>query len=571
MFSFRTLSDGIRYKENRFNLADGIKVGFGAKFKVDGDYAVVSAPLVDPYVVNTDLSVIHGNAPEGAVYIYKYDGSSWSHIESLYAGGYVSSNISGTTSCGYNYKLFGYGLDLNTESGYVAVSEPGTNTIYKFAIHANDTASLIANYTDSTSSRFGSSVNICSNSILTNDIQFIKDPVYDYTFEFTPVENVAEVEQYDTESARTISVSSQFTFVKIVRPFGVPKLLAGRTFKVRFAGRPELTIEKISILDIRHNSGNLFISAPTLSSGDQDLLYYRPFESGTNTMGLQFASIGVNSGIPLHVHVPNPASGDFPLHLRQAEKFETTLFLGATFTDTTLASTLNIAGPSTATFESDAFVGGTEFSTNDKNLYVFGGQSAQRGADMFVQQRDAVSLSGAISLATYLGAPTGVTGAQFATTTLSVGGGLYAPSDNTSTLVVKTDNFGTASGIAPLVLGVDSASGVFDNAADISISGAGTSTTVGARRDNANSDLVIAATAPNSGIATLVVHRKGVGGGEELDANTNLIVYNLTESSNVDLAVSGANITVADMNIAISGVVGLGTGIMPTFVRGYQD
>jgi len=571
VFSFRTLSDGIRYKENRFNLADGIKVGFGAKFKVDGDYAVVSAPLVDPYVVNTDLSVIHGNAPEGAVYIYKYDGSSWSHIESLYAGGYVSSNISGTTSCGYNYKLFGYGLDLNTESGYVAVSEPGTNTIYKFAIHANDTASLIANYTDSTSSRFGSSVNICSNSILTNDIQFIKDPVYDYTFEFTPVENVAEVEQYNTDSARTVSVSSQFTFVKIVRPFGVPKLLAGRTFKVRFAGRPELTIEKISILDIRHNSGNLFISAPILSSGDQDLLYYRPFESGTNTMGLQFASIGVNSGIPLHVHVPNPATGDFPLHLRQAEKFETTLFLGATFTDTTLDSTLNIAGPSTTTFESDAFVGGTEFSTNDKNLYVFGGQSAQRGADMFVQQRDAVSLSGAISLATYLGAPTGVTGAQFATTTLSVDGGLYAPSDSTSTLVVKTDNFGTASGIAPLVLGVDSASGVFDSAADISISGAGTSTTVGARRDNANSDLVIAATAPNSGVATLVVHRKGVGGGEELDANANLIVYNLTESSNVDLAVSGANITVADMNIAISGVVGLGTGIMPTFVRGYQD
>ena len=574
VFSFKTLSDGVRYKENRFNLADGIKVGFGAKFKIDGDYAAVSAPLLDPYVVNTDLSVIHGNAPEGAVYIYKYDGSSWSHIESLYAGGYVSSNISGTTSCGYNYKLFGYGLDLNAESGYVAVSEPGTNTIYKFAIHENDTASLIANYTDSTSSRFGSSVNICSNSILTNDIQFIKDPVYDYSFEFTPTENVAEVAQYNSESARTISVSSQFTFVKIVRPFGVPKLLAGRTFKVRFAGRPELTIEKISILDIRHNSGNLFISAPILSSGDQDLLYHRPFESGTNTMGLQFASIGVNSGIPLHVHVPNPASGDFPLHLRQAEKFETTLFLGATFTDTTLASTLNIAGPSTTTFESDAFVAGTEFSTNDRNLYVFGGEAAQRGADMFVQQKDAVSLSEAIPLAVYLGAPTGVGpqgGAQLATTTLSVEGGIYAPSDKLSTLVIKTDSFGIASGIAPLAISVDSATGVLDSAADISISGAGTSTTVGARRDNANNDLIIAATAPaNSGV-NLVVYRKGIGGGEELDANTNLIVYNLTESSNVDLAVSGANITVADMNIAISGVVGLGTGVMPTFVRGYQD
>ena len=278
----------------------------------------------------------------------------------------------------------------------------------------------------------------------------------------------------------------------------------------------------------------------------------------------------VNSGIPLHVHVPNPASGDFPLHLRQAEKFETTLFLGATFTDTTLASTLNIAGPSTNTFESDAFVGGTEISTNDRNLYVLGGQSTQRGADMFIQQRDPVVSSGEIPLAIYLGAPTGV-GAQLAERALFVEGGMYAPSDKLSTLVIKTDNFGTATGIAPLALAVDAPTGVADSAGDISIIGAGTSTTVGARRENANNDLVIAATAPNSGVTTLVLHRKGIGGGEELDANNNLIVYNLTESSNVDLAVSGANITVADMNIAISGVVGLGTGIMPTFVRGYQD
>ena len=82
---------------------------------------------------------------------------------------------------------------------------------------------------------------------------------------------------------------------------------------------------------------------------------------------------------------------------------------------------------------------------------------------------------------------------------------------------------------------------------------------------------IIAATAPNSGVTTLVMNRKGISGGEELAADANLIVYNLTDSANVDLAVSGANIALADMNIAISGVVGAPTGITPTYIRGYQD
>ena len=567
-FSFRTLADGLRYKDNRYSLPEGTKVGFGSRFKIDGDYAVVSAPLLDTHVVNTDLSAIHANAPEGAVYVYKYS-SGWSHIETLYAGGYFPSNISGTSDCAYSYKLFGYNVDLNKDSKYIAVSEPGTNTIYKYIIHDNDTVSSIDSYTDDTSARFGNSLNLCSNSILTNDIQFIKDPVHDYSFAFTPQENVQEVEQYNPSSSSTISVSSQFTFVKMIKPFGVPKLLAGRTFRVRFAAQPELIIEKISILDIRQNSGNLFISGPILSNSEQDLLYYRPFESGTNDMSLQFASIGVNSGIPLHVHVPDPASGDMSLHLRQAEKFETTLFIGAEFTDNTFASDLSISGPIASTLEKDLFAGGVELEANDRDLYILGGLAAQRGQDMFIKQDDLISASGANEL--FLEGIYGGTGNIVKTSTLYLGAGNFGPASGISTLALKTDEFGRASGITTLAIAQDPASGVFDGTFATSVGGSGVSDTTGFFRENGTANLIIAATAPASGINTLYLHRKGVGGGEELDANSNLIVYNLTEASNVNLAVSGANIATADMNIAISGVVGLGTGIMPAFVRGYQD
>ena len=124
---------------------------------------------------------------------------------------------------------------------------------------------------------------------------------------------------------------------------------------------------------------------------------------------------------------------------------------------------------------------------------------------------------------------------------------------------------------ADLGIAVDPAAGPSDAAFPVSLGGSGVSTSVGAAEERADVNLVIAATAPSSGVTTLVVHRKGIGGGEELDADASLIVYNLTESSNVDLAVSGANIAIADMNIAISGVVGVPTGIMPTFIKGYQD
>lgn len=567
-FSFNSTSDGQGYYSNRYNIPEGTKVGFGSKFKIDGDYAVVSAPLFDSFIANNNLSVMHAPSPEGSAYVYRFD-SEWIYVDAIYSGGYTSSDISGVSDCAYNYALFGYDVDLNKDSKYIAVSEPGTNTIYKYIIHDNDTVSSIDSYTDDTSARFGSSLNLCSNSILTNDIQFIKDPVHDYSFAFTPQENVQEVEQYNPSSSSTISVSSQFTFVKMIKPFGVPKLLAGRTFRVRFAAQPELIIEKISILDIRQNSGNLFISGPILSNSEQDLLYYRPFESGTNDMSLQFASIGVNSGIPLHVHVPDPASGDMSLHLRQAEKFETTLFIGAEFTDTTFASDLSISGPIASTLEKDLFAGGVEVEANDRDLYILGGLAAQRGQDMFIKQDDLISASGANEL--FLEGIYGGTGNIVKTSTLYLGAGNFGPASGISTLALKTDEFGRASGITTLAIAQDPASGVFDGTFAASVGGSGVSDTTGFFRENGTANLIIAATAPASGINTLYLHRKGIGGGEELDANSNLIVYNLTEASNVNLAVSGANIATADMNIAISGVVGLGTGIMPAFVRGYQD
>ena len=146
--------------------------------------------------------------------------------------------------------------------------------------------------------------------------------------------------------------------------------------------------------------------------------------------------------------------------------------------------------------------------------------------------------------------------------------GNFGPSSGTSFLYTKVQEFGDASGTAFLALKTDPASGIGENIINVAISGQGTNAS---RIDKATSTLMVSSTAPVASGVDLVLYRKGIGGGQELDANNNLIVYNLTEASDVNLAVSGANIATGDMNIAISGVIGLGTGIIPTFVRGYQD
>ena len=565
-FAFNSTSDGQGYYSNRYNIPEGTKVGFGSKFKIDGDYAVVSAPLFDSFIANNNLSVMHAPSPEGSAYVYRFD-SEWIYVDAIYSGGYTSSDISGVSDCAYNYALFGYSVDVNKDSGFVAASEPVTNKIYKYVIHGNDTVSLVKDYTDSSSAGFGNKINICANSILTSNVEAIKEPVFGHNFQFTPEETVAETNQYNPFSSTTKSVSSAFTFVLDIEPKGAKRLLVGRSFNVNFAGEPTINIEKLSILN-RGNYGNLFIKGPILSTSNIDLALDRPVDTKTNDMGLQFASIGVNSGIPLHVHVPDPASGDMSLHLRQAEKFETTLFISHVFKPESGVAPLSTTGPLASTIESDAFVHGIEAENNAANLFMSAGPFAQLGFDLRLEQDDIFDLDKKSDL--FIDGSTGAGDSEL--TTLYMGAGNFGPASGfIDFLHIQTDLKAAASGITTLSIAQDAPTGVFDGSFNTSVGGSGVSDTTGFFRENGNANLIIAATAPASGINTLYLHRKGIGGGEELDANNNLIVYNLTEASNVNLAVSGANIATADMNIAISGVVGLGTGIMPAFVRGYQD
>lgn len=572
-FAFNSTIDGQGYYDNRYNIPEGTKVGFGARFKIDGDYAVVSAPLFDSYIAHNNLSVMHAPSPEGAVYVYKFD-SGWSYMDAIYSGGYTSSDISGVSDCSYNHALFGYSVDVNKDSGFIAASEPVTNKIYKYVIHGNDTVSLVRSYTDSTSAGFGNKINICANSILTSNAQAIKEPVFGHDFQFTPEESVAEINQYNPFNSVTKSVSSTFTFVLDIEPKGAKRLLVGRSFNVNFASEPTINIEKLSILN-RGNYGNLFIKGPIASNSNQDIIHYRPMDVETNTMGLQFASIGVNGDIPLHLHVADPASGIMPLHLRVEEKSETTLFISHNFTPVSGIASLATAGPLVSTSGADLFVDGAATDNNDFQTFILGGFTGdgglvQRGNDLIMAQDNPIASSGDFDLS--LHGVVNTASGHFAANTTFVEGGLYAPADGIIDFIhIQTDLSASVTGVTTLGIAVDPAAGPSDAAFPVSLGGSGVSTSVGAAKERADVNLVIAATAPSSGVTTLVVHRKGIGGGEELDADASLIVYNLTESSNVDLAVSGANIAIADMNIAISGVVGVPTGIMPTFIKGYQD
>jgi len=567
--SFRTTVDGVGYQANRYAIPAGTKVGFGSAFKIHGDYAAVSAPLLDAYVSRKKFSVTHAPSPDGAVFVYKNNGSTWDLIETLYSQGYNSSNISDVDKCSYDPRLFGYSLDLNSDSGFLAISEPIKSKVYKYSVHGNDTVSSIDAFTNTSAVGFGKSLNICSNSILTNGNSSIIDPVYDASFSYTDEENVSEVEQYVRFGAKIKSVSSQFTFIKDARPFGSEKILVGRIFKVIAAGQEPIQIEKISILDVKYESTSppLFISGPVEVEGTRSLSL-RPKQTASGSMKLQFASIGVTNTTPLHVHVPDPASGDMPFHLRVGEELTRTLFIDSQYIPVSGDISIDISGPESGISDAPLYVGANEPEELKFPTSIYGHVTPTAFGNSFltIKQDDPIGASGAFSISQFGIAADA--GSYTSGTSLFLPAGNFGPSSGTSFLYTKVQEFGDASGTAFLALKTDPASGIGENIINVAISGQGTNAS---RIDKATSTLMVSSTAPVASGVDLVLYRKGIGGGQELDANNNLIVYNLTEASDVNLAVSGANIATGDMNIAISGVIGLGTGIIPTFVRGYQD
>ena len=570
-FSFSDTSDGTGYYDNRYNLPEGTKVGFGSRIIVSGDLAFVSAPLMDNYVANNTLSATNASSPNGAVYIFKNDGG-WSNTDSVYAGGFTSANIAGEGSCGYEPKLFGYDIDYDSVSEFLSVGEPVSKKAYQFVVDSDGTPRLDKSYT-STSNRFGSFVSSSSSSLFTNTASEVQDPRNSSSTSYSSSNISSEIEQY-IAGEKVSSSTETITMCKKFDLLGSAVLLVGRDFSATYALGKKVTIQKISLMNLSDLSGTLMLQGPLQSTGIVDLSM-ETFGTANNDMSVTFAAYGVTGATTLYMASPGGSTGIIPLHMRASTELEFPLFITAERRPSSGILTAYMSGPSGLTGAMNLMAEPHAAATKQADLSLLGavGNSEQLGFDLFLPQVDIFDASGQqnLQIANAIGPGTGnITGLR----SLYLGAGDFGPASGITTAVMKGPEFVVGSGDMDILLRVDEPSGTDAKANDLMLQNTQTSiprdSLVGGIITRKGLDIVMNAAGPaNSGV-DLVLYRKGLSGGQEIEKTMNMSLTNITVSSNVNVYTSGANIVNGDMNVAISGVFGAINKDASLYTKGYQ-
>jgi hypothetical protein len=568
-FGFGDTSDATNYNKNINNIPAGTKTGFGAKIQLAGDFAFVSAPLLDPYIANNTLSAVNAASPDGAVYIFKYD-SGWSYVDAIYSGGLISSAIAGVDSCAYDAKLFGYDLDYDSKSGYLSVGEPMSNTVYQFNINAAGTPSLLNSYS-STDSKFGTFVNSVSAGLITNTKSKIQDVVYSQDFEFSVEEIESEILQYISEVNVINSVSHEIVSVQKATLAGKEKLLVVRDFEVDYGAGKVKKIQKISLLSLHDINGTLYISGPSPVSDPINLSVLSPSGGATGDLGITFGSIGTGIAMPLHL-TNYIGSGEAPLYMRGPLQRPHTLYMSAELTPVASGASLVTAGPVYASNASDLSIEGKAVRDLSSSIFVLGGVEtgamAQMGVPMRVAQVDLYPVSGQQdALITGIGHGTGnITGSP----SLWLGAGDYGPASGTTFMRMEAPLSEDTSASTSLRMTTDPASGVFETVATLMMPNTQT-VDVNGRILKASQSLRIAAIATNSEFVSLRLHRQGIGGGSEVEANTSLMMTSVMSTSDINVYMSGGNISTNTVSLAIPSSLSLPSGNLDLFMRGYSE
>ena len=568
-FGFGNTSDATNYNNNINNVPAGTKTGFGAKIQLAGDFAFVSAPLLDPYIANNTLSAVNAASPDGAVYIFKYD-SGWSYVDAIYSGGLISSAVAGVDSCAYDAKLFGYDLDYDSKSGYLSVSEPMSNTVYQFNINDTGTPSLLNSYSSS-DSKFGTFVNSVSAGLITNTKSKIQDVVYSQDFEFSTEEIESEIQQYVPGGNVINSVSHEIVSVQKATLTGKETLLVTRDFEVNYGAGKVKRIQKISLLSLHDINGTLYISGPSPVSEPINLSVLSPSGGSTGDLGITFGSIGTNDGISLHL-TNYIGSGEAPLYMRGPLQRPHTLYMSADRTPVASGASLVTAGPIYASNASDLSIEGKAVRDLSSSMFVLGGVEtgamAQMGVPMRVAQVDLYPVSGQQDvLITGIGHGTGnITGSP----SLWLGAGDYGPASGTSFMRMEAPPSEAVSASTNLRMTTDPASGVFETVATLMMPNTQT-VDVNGRILKAEQSLRIAAIATNSESVFLRLHREGIGGGSEVEADTSLMMPSVMSTSDINVYMSGSNISTNTVSLAIPSSLSLPSGSLDLFIRGYSE
>jgi hypothetical protein len=569
-FGFNNTSDATGYNNNINNIPAGTKTGFGVKIQLAGDFAFVGAPLLDPYIANNTLSAVNAASPDGAVYVFKYDGG-WSYVDAIYSGGLISSAIAGVDSCAYDAKLFGYDLDYDSMSGYLSVGEPMSNTVYQFNINPAGTPSLLNSYS-STDSKFGTFVNSVSAGLITNTKSKIQDIVYSQDFEFSQEEIESEIQQYVSSVDLINSVSHEIVSVQRATFAGKEKLLVVRDFEVNYGAGKIKKIQKISLLNLHDLNGTLYISGPTPISDSINLSVLSPSGGATGDLGITFGPYGIRTATPLHLEVASASSGIIPLHMRVGEEAKTSLYLKSEYSDVSSDTSLILEGPVHSSGSSVLYAQGKSPQDLSSTAFILGGMTAggmaQAALPMRVAQTDVYPMSGQQDvLITGLGYGIGNATAM---PSLYLGAGDFGPTSGTTFMRMEAPLSAEVSASKGLAIITDPASGVFDAVATLMIPNTQT-IEVNATILKTSESLYMGSTAPSSGNKTLVMYREGVGGGQELDANTSLMLTSITATSGINVYISGGYISTDTASLAIPSGIGSSTKALELFMRGYSE
>ena len=570
---FEDTSFMAKYIEGTEFLSPNIKTAFGARIQVYDDIMFIGAPLFDGYVTQNTLTSFHYYSPRGAVLIYTKSGGTWSHYDTVYCGGFTSSNVSSSSyGCEYDVGLFGYDFDYNPVSSKLVVSEPGNKKAYRFQVNSDVLANLEETYTGTSDDQdFGFTISSCGYN---DAITFSKTglgKIYNlttgtsYTFDTNDTDD--EVLPYVPIGSALKSYSEEIYAVKVLTFADDPQLLVARKFNYKYGNQTsDSTLQKFTLLKIsKLLDKTLFISGPKQSTGSLGL-YLKPYEASTASTSLTISKNEVTSGIPLYMKVASGAVADMNLIMKQKEVLDVPLFIEGLFESGVNTAPFVIHGPSGDSNNANLFMPtiGRPSQSLSLNIQSTSGSGVLGTSLLFIDEGTRAPLSGIANTSLFLDAPrtADVSGMSSDANVYISGGNAGNATSDLGMTMYSPQSSGVSNSLS-MSIAIDDTllpTGVITSGISL-VMGSGYGTTSYGIADVA--PMIITSAYPSSGDMSLYLNRPA--------GNTmNLFLENTMATGVMSMVTSGTFCSTGSMGLFSSGVgAPNATGIL--YIRGYED
>ena len=250
-----------------------------------------------------------------------------------------------------------------------------------------------------------------------------------------------------------------------------------------------------------------------------------------------------------------------------------TLFLDADMKPVSGIAPLTAFGPSGISTDASLSISAHRSSTLESSLHSLGGAvegMITTGAfGLRVGQRDVFNASGTQDFLI-----TGNVNANPVTgVSLYMGAGDFGPSSGVSPLRLEGPEKLEASGTTFMRLQVDPASGPSEAGLPLFMKNTQAEQDRNVNKgwgiESSDTSLSITSHSMGSGNMNLLLYRKGVGGGFEVESDTSLHIKNIMDSGNVNVYISGAAVASQTATLVIPSGIGDGSGNLNMITFGY--